>query len=107
MGMRGIRRAAAGALLLAAILVSGCTRTTTGTLAQTTEPGPPLLNAQSMTCAEYTELDEQSQLTVVSELVGTQRNPLGSRGVAVAKTLADAICEYVPAARLSEILLGR
>jgi hypothetical protein len=88
-------------------LVTGCTRTTTGTLARTTEPGPPLLNAQTMTCAEYTELDEQSQLAIVGELVGTQRNPLGSRGVTVAKTLADAICEYVPAARLSEILIGR
>lgn len=99
-------RMAAGMTLLATVLLSGCTRTTTGTLAQTTEPGPPLVNAQTMTCAEYTELDEQSQLAAVEELVASQRNPLGSQGVAVAKTLADAICEYVPAARLSEILLG-
>ncbi|MBO0681145.1 hypothetical protein JRC04_27090 [Mycolicibacterium sp. S2-37] len=105
MGTRA--RTALGTALLATVLISGCTRTTTGTVAQTTEPGPPLVNAQSMTCAEYTELDEQSQLAAVEELVGSQRNPLGSQGVVVAKTLADAICEYLPAARLSEILLGR
>ncbi|MCK0176283.1 MULTISPECIES: hypothetical protein [Mycobacteriaceae] len=96
-----------GTALLATVLLSGCTRTTTGTLAQTTEPGPPLVTAQTMTCAEYADLDEQAQLAAVQELVGSQRNPLGSQGVMVAKTLADAICQYLPAARLSEILLGR
>ena len=78
-----------GTALLATLLLSGCSRTTTGTLAQTTEPGPPLINAQTMTCDEYNKLDEQSQLAAVEELVGSQRNPLGSQGVTVAKTLAD------------------
>ena len=97
---------AMGTALLATALATGCTRTTTGTLAQTTEPGPELVDAQSITCGEYAELDEQSQLAVVDELIGKRDNPLGDQGTAVAKTLADAICEYLPASRLSEVLLG-
>jgi hypothetical protein len=95
------------AALIGVSLLTGCTRTTTGTLARTTEAGSPLVNAQSVTCKEYSELDEQSQLAIVGDLVGKEDNPLGSQGARVAKSLADAICQYVPDARLSEILVGR
>ncbi|WP_245234090.1 hypothetical protein [Mycobacterium sp. PS03-16] len=100
------RRVTAAALLLAGVL-TGCTRTVTGTVAQTTEPGPPVPDAQTITCAEYIDLDEDAQLAVVGELTGDGGGSLGSQGTVVAKTLADAICEYLPTARLSEILIGR
>lgn len=104
MGMRV--RVMTATALIAVSLLTGCTRTTTGTVAQTTEPGAPLLDAQTITCQEYGGLDDPSKLEVVGELVGKD-NPLGSKGAQVAKSLADAICQYVPDARLSEILVGR
>lgn len=104
MGMRV--RVMTATALIAVGLLTGCTRTTTGTVAQTTEAGSPLVSAQTITCAEYDGLDEQTQLAIVGELVGNG-NPLGSQGARVAKALADAICQYVPDSRLSEILVGR
>jgi hypothetical protein len=100
-------RVMTAAALIGMSLLTGCTRTTTGTVAQTTEAGGPLLDAQTITCKEYAGLDEQGQLAIVGDLVGKDDNPLGSQGARVAKSLADAICQYLPDARLSEILVGR
>ncbi|MCV7417779.1 hypothetical protein H7K36_20935 [Mycolicibacterium litorale] len=99
-------RLAAGALLSAGLL-AGCTQTVTGTVAQTTEPGPPIPDAQTVTCKEYGALEEDAQLAIIGELMKEGSGRMGSQRTVVAKTLADAICEYLPAARLSEILVGR
>ncbi|MFS0901108.1 hypothetical protein [Mycolicibacterium litorale] len=94
-------------LLLSAGLLAGCTQTVTGTVAQTTEPGPPIPDATSVTCKEYAALEEDAQLAIIGELMKEGSGGAGSQRTVVAKTLADAICEVLPSARLSDILIGR
>ncbi len=100
-------RTLAAVALVTAGLLAGCTQTVTGTVAQTTEPGPPVPDAESVTCKEYTTLDEGAQIAIIGELMDAGSGQRGEQRTVVAKTLADAICKYLPAARLSEILVGR
>jgi hypothetical protein len=93
--------------LIAVGVLAGCARTVPGTVAQTTEPGPAIPEASTITCRDYTDLDEDSKLEVIKELIAKGENQAGDRGTVVAKTLADAICQYLPSARLSQILMGR
>ncbi|WP_235849860.1 hypothetical protein [Mycolicibacterium doricum] len=95
------------AALLCAGWLAGCTQTVTGTVAQTTEPGPPIPDATMITCKEYGGLTEDAQLAIVGELVAEGSDRLSGQRTAVAKTLADAICEVLPSAKLSDILIGR
>ncbi|WP_374158538.1 hypothetical protein ACEWX3_01750 [Mycobacterium sp. G7A2] len=144
-------RVAATALIGLAIvlgLTTACQRTTEGTVAQTTEPGPPLPsaptttsgrpgipglpeipgipipniplptrntnvpevpappNATTMTCGEYNDLDEATRVAVVREILAQENNPLGPDGEFVGQILADAACQFLPGARVSEILMG-
>ena len=144
-------RVAATALIGLAIvlgLTTACQRTTEGTVAQTTEPGPPLPsaptttsgrpgipglpeipgipipniplptrntnvpevpappNATSMTCGEYNDLDEATRVAVVREILTQENYPLGPDGEFVGQILADAACQFLPGARVSEILMG-
>ncbi|KUI35173.1 hypothetical protein AU195_09755 [Mycobacterium sp. IS-1496] len=95
------------AALLCAGVLAGCTQTVTGTVAQTTEPGPPIPDATTVTCKEYLGLEEDAQLAIVGELVAEGSGRLSNQRAVVAKTLADAICEVLPSAKLSDILIGR
>jgi hypothetical protein len=135
---------------LAAVLgaTTACQRTTEGTVAQTTEPGPPIssddptspdnpgipglpglpdieipnlplptrntdvpevpapANALEMTCEEYNELDEATRVAVVREILAQEGNPLGPDGEFVGQILADAACQFLPTATVSEVLMG-
>lgn len=95
------------AALLCAGFLTGCTQTVTGTVAQTTEPGPPIPDATTVTCREYSGLAEDAQLAIVGELMKGSSGRSGNQRTVVAKTLADAICEVLPSAKLSDILIGR
>jgi hypothetical protein len=95
------------AALLSAGLLAGCTQTVTGTVAQTTEPGPPIPDATTVTCKEYSGLEEDAQLAIVGELMKESSGRSGNQRTVVAKTLADAICKVLPTAKLSDILVGR
>jgi hypothetical protein len=79
----------------------------TGTVAQTTEPGPPIPDATTVTCREYSGLEEDAQLAIIGELMKGTSGGTGEQRTKVAKTLADAICEVLPTAKLSDILVGR
>jgi hypothetical protein len=124
-------RHAAAALITVGVL-AGCSHTTAGSVAMTTEPGPSTTrssnptptstipsssapsapgapapgDAMTMTCKEYSELDEDSQQAVIDEIVGEQGSLIGPENAELAKTLADATCGFLPDAVLSEILLG-
>lgn len=100
-------RTLTAAALLCAGLLTGCTQTVTGTAAQTTEPGPPIPDATSITCKEYISLEEDAQLAIVGELMKESSDRSGNQRTIVAKTPADAICEVLPSAKLSDILIGR
>ncbi|MEU0498163.1 hypothetical protein [Mycobacterium sp. NPDC006124] len=126
----------AAALVAVTAAVAGCDRTTEGTVAMTTEAGPPLSTSTSsrpiptlptlprtntpgpsspapppgdalaLTCEQYVGLDEASRTAVIQEILKDQNAVLGPNEADIAKTLADAVCTFLPDSTVSEILLG-
>jgi hypothetical protein len=134
----------AGAALILAGLATGCERTTPGTVAMTTQPGPPITsttktpttvpglpgipipdipipgfprntdvpvvpappNALTMTCSEFNKLDEATRLAVIRAILAQGNNPLGPNGESVGQMLAEAACQFLPQASVSEVLMG-
>jgi hypothetical protein len=123
----------AAALFVVAAAVAGCDRTTEGTVAMTTEAGPPLRSSTSsrptpssprttlprtsspapppgdalaLTCKQYVGLDEASRTAVVEEILKDQSSVLSPGDADIAKTLADAVCTFLPDSTVAEILLG-
>lgn len=125
-------------------VTTACQRTTEGSVAMTTEPGPPLTspaptampsipglpdfeipglplptrdtdvpvvppppNAVSMTCEEFNGLDEATRLAVIRAILEQENNPLGPNGEGIGQMLAEAACQFLPSATVSEILLGK
>jgi hypothetical protein len=113
--------------------IAGCDRTTPGTVAKTTEAGPstrlstsprattsaprtsaprtssdvpPPGDALGMTCADYVDLDEASQTAVIEAILKNEKSVLSPGDSEIAKTLADAVCTFLPESTVSEILLG-
>lgn len=134
----------AAAMLVFVGVTTACQRTTEGSVAMTTEPGPPLTspaptampsipglpdfeipglplptrdtdvpvvppppNAVSMTCEEFNGLDEATQLAVIRAILEQENNPLGPNGEGIGQMLAEAACQFLPSATVSEILLGK
>lgn len=144
-----VTRVAGAALIL--LGVTACQQTTEGSVAMTTEPGPPLSkstrtpptgmpglpglpsipglpdiqipglpgtprtdvpvvpappNALTMTCDEFTGLDEATRLAVIRAILEQENNPLGPDGEAIGQILVEAACQFLPDATVSEVLLG-
>jgi hypothetical protein len=59
-----------------------------------------------MTCKEYNGLDADTQLAVVQEIVSQEGSVIGQQNIEIAKTLADAMCQFIPDSTVSELLLG-
>ena len=136
----------AGAALILAGLTAGCERTTPGTVAMTTQPGPPINspstktpttvpglpgipipdipipgfprntdvpvvpappNALTMTCSDFTKLDEATRMAVIRAILAQENNPLGPNGESVGQMLAEAACQFLPQATVSEVLMGK
>ena len=123
----------AAAVFVVAAALAGCDRTTEGTVAMTTEAGPPLRSSTSarptpssprtstprtssntpppgdplaVTCQEYVDLDEANRTTVVEEILKDETAVLSPGDAEIAKTLADAVCTFLPDSTVAEILLG-
>jgi hypothetical protein len=135
-------RVTAAALILAG-LASGCSRTTEGTVAMTTEPGPstttsrpssapsipglpdielpnipipgfpgsdipdvpPPPNATTMTCEEYTGLDEATQKAVIRAILKGE-NRVNESEELTAMLMAGAMCQFMPGLTVSEVVSG-
>jgi hypothetical protein len=67
---------------------------------------PPPSNSLTMTCKEYNGLDADTQLAVVQEIVSQEGSVIGQQNIEIAKTLADAMCQFIPDSTVSELLLG-
>ncbi|MDZ4267389.1 MAG: hypothetical protein U1D00_17145 [Mycobacterium sp.] len=67
---------------------------------------PAPANALEMTCEEFSELDEATRVAVVREILAQEGNPLGPDGEFVGQILADAACQFLPSATVSEVLMG-
>lgn len=84
--------------IVAAGVLSGCTHTVDGVVAQTIEP----VSTEGMTCADYTALGDRDRLTVIEEITAGEKT---SRPAFVVG-LAQVICQMVPDADLKQILTG-
>jgi hypothetical protein len=118
-----------------AFAIAGCDRTTAGTVAMTTEAGSstdvatpstdgstpsPVLtpsptpsaqapqpgDALSVTCSEYVQLDVASQTALIEEILKDKTSVISPADEELAKTLADAVCTFLPESAVSEILIG-
>jgi hypothetical protein len=123
----------AAATFVVAGAIAGCDRTTGGTVAMTTEAGPstristssrpttsaprtstprtssnapPPGGALAVTCEEYVDLDKAGQTAVIEEILKDEKSVLSPGDAEIAKTLADAVCTFLPDSTVSEILLG-
>ena len=67
---------------------------------------PPPSNSLTMKCKEYNGLDADTQLAVVQQIVSQQGSVIGQQNIEIAKTLADAMCQFIPDSTVSELLLG-
>ncbi|MCH9733760.1 MAG: hypothetical protein K0U78_04300 [Actinomycetia bacterium] len=63
-------------------------------------------NSLIMRCAEFSDLDEATRLAVVREILAQENNPLGPDGEFVGQILAEAACQFLPSARVSDVLMG-
>jgi hypothetical protein len=59
-----------------------------------------------MTCKDYLDLDPNTQTAVIDEILNQEGSVLGPQNTEIAKTLADAVCQFLPTSTVSEILLG-
>lgn len=123
----------AAAVFVVAAALAGCDRTTEGTVAMTTEAGPPLRSSTSarpapssprtstprtssntpppgdplaVTCQEYVDLDEANRTAVIDEILKDETAVLSPGDSEIAKTLADAVCTFLPDSTVAQILLG-
>ncbi len=126
-------RVGAAALILVG-LATGCSRTTEGTVAMTTETGQPTIpglpdfefpdipglpglpgsdvpdvpapaNAQTMTCEEYTGLDEATQKAVIRAIL-TEDGVTDEEAEFTAMLMAGAMCQFMPELTVSEVVSG-
>ena len=67
---------------------------------------PAPANSLEMTCDEYNALDDATRVAVVREVLSQEGNPLGPDGEFVGQILADAACQFLPSATVSEVLMG-
>jgi hypothetical protein len=67
-------------------------------------PAPP--NALTMTCSEYNDLDEATQLAVIRAILAEEGNPLGPEDEMVALLMASSMCQFLPDAVVSDTVLG-
>ncbi|WP_163688606.1 hypothetical protein [Mycolicibacterium gadium] len=142
--MKTYVRVGASALIVVG-LAAGCSRTTEGTVAMTTEPGPPIssgdnetsqptipglpnielpdipglpgfpgndvpdvpapANAQTMTCEEYTGLDEATQKAVVKAILN-EDGVTEEMAELTAMLMAGAMCQFMPDMKVSEVVSG-
>jgi hypothetical protein len=73
---------------------------------RTSSDAPPSGDALDVTCKEYAGLDEASQIALIEEILNDETAVLGPGDAEIAKSLADAVCTFLPTSKVSEVLLG-
>ena len=89
-----------------------CANTTDGSAAMTTEPAgtptsaqaPP--NAMTMTCSDFTKLDQPARLEVVRIILDEEGGAPGQPSPEIAEGMAKAICEFLPDQTVRAVLTG-
>lgn len=97
-------------------VLTGCERTTPGSVAMTTEAGSPSYDSSTrtprsgavlgVTCMEYLRLNTADQTALIAEILQNEGSVFSPGDAEVAKALADAVCTFLPRSSVAEILLG-
>jgi hypothetical protein len=130
-----VRTTAAAVVLIAGIAgLTGCSHMTTGTATMRPQPVPetrrtaaPTVprtttarpttprtssdvpapsNSLTMSCKDYLELDQNTRRAVIDKILEQHGGGLGGDESDITKTLADAVCQFLPTSTVSEILVG-
>ncbi len=67
-------------------------------------PAPP--NALTMKCTEFNKLDAATKKAVVNAILEGEQSILGPENVDIARSLAEAVCQFLTGATVREVLLG-
>lgn len=73
---------------------------------RTSSQAPPPGDAADVTCQQYETLDTEDQTAVIEEILSDENSVLGPGDAEIAKTLADAVCTFLPDSKVSDILVG-
>lgn len=65
-------------------------------------PAPP--NALTMTCRDYLALDDATKLAVIRAIIADQHSMFPKGNEDIAKTMADATCQFLPDSTVSQLL---
>ena len=120
-------------------IAAACERSVPGTVAMTTEPGPPLTtatmtamptitfgpgpssnptptsavpapaNSLTMTCKEFSGLDDATRKAVVQAILAQQKDsssPFGMLGAEFAESMATTVCQFLPQSTVKDVLTG-
>jgi hypothetical protein len=105
MGMP-VRIVATAALCLG---LAACANTTERSGGMTTEPtaaAPPPPNAMTITCDEFTKLDNAVRLEVVRTILAEEGGAPGQPTPGMAEGITNAICESLPDQTVRTVLAG-
>ena len=116
------------AVVMMSLALAACVKTVDGSVAMTTEPGPPITsptatrptsptttetsevpapaNAKTMTCEEFSSLDKETRLAVVKEILAEENSMFGPLGEEFAEQMASSMCQFLPDKTVAEVLLG-
>jgi hypothetical protein len=86
------------AMLAVTCVLTGCTKTTAGVVAQTTEP----VSVEGLTCQDFNTLGERDRAAVVDEILADKNVDRPALLVG----LAQVICQAIPQADLEDVLIG-
>ena len=67
-------------------------------------PAPP--DALTMKCSEFNDLDAATKKAVVNAILEQEDSVLGPDNVDIARSLAEAVCQFLTDSTVSEVLLG-
>jgi hypothetical protein len=85
---------------------SGPRPTTTRTSTPTSEVPAPA-NAQTMTCKDFSDLDDATRRAVVKAILEKEKDsPFGMLGPDFAVSMATTMCQFLPDATVKEVLTG-
>ena len=76
------------------------------TTSPTDAPVPPPGDALTLTCKQYIGLDQATRTATIREILKDQTTGLSPSEADIAKTLADAVCTFLPDSTVAKILLG-
>jgi hypothetical protein len=69
-------------------------------------PAPKPVDAKTMSCGEFTKLDQAARVAVVKELTGKPTAEVGPQNAEAVEPMATAMCKSMPDHKVAELILA-